>query len=142
MKRFLTLGTIVILSVMFWNCKSDQKTIDSQMDTVIAVHDELMPKMTQIGVLRQKLLDAIPDSLVTQEQQKVMLDLKESNASMMQWMKDFGADFDFEEIAQGKPLSKEKMDLLDKYQASVNALKEQMLSSLQNGQQVFDDLKQ
>lgn len=142
MKRIVNLSALVLVCLLLINCKNEQNQENTQMETVIAIHDELMPKMTQIGVLRQKLLDAVPDSVATDQQKKVMLDLKESNAAMMQWMKDFGADFDFEEIAQGKPLSKEKQDLLATYQVSVNQLKDQMLSSLERGQSVFDALKE
>ncbi len=142
MKSTIILAAFVTFSLLFTSCKEQESTASSQMETVIAVHDELMPKMTEIGVLRQKLMDAVPDSTATEAQNKVILDLKEANAAMMQWMKDFGADFDFEEIAQGKPLDKDKKDLLDTYQKSVNDLKKQMLSSLENGQTLFDSLKE
>lgn len=142
MKRTLIVLALVFLSFSLSNCKGEGNKDATQMEAVIAVHDELMPKMTDIGLLRQKLMDAIPDSTATEAQKQVILDLKEANTAMMTWMKDFGAEFNFEEITQGKPLTKDKQALLDEYQESVNALKAQMMQALNDGQAVFDGLKE
>ncbi|MDC7997421.1 hypothetical protein [Gilvibacter sediminis] len=114
----------------------------NEMEAVVAVHDELMPKMVDISRLQEQISEAIPDSLRTEEQQNTIDQLEAANTAMMDWMRDFGAAFDFEEINKGKPLNAAKADSLKKYAQSVEALKEQMLSAIEEGQSVFDALKQ
>ena len=133
--RTLKSITLFLIGILLVSC-------NNEMEAVVAVHDELMPKMSDISRLQEQITEAVPDSLRTADQQKVLDDLESANTAMMDWMRAFGGAFDFEEINKGKPLTAAKTDSLKKYAQSVEALKEQMLSAIEKGQTVFDALKQ
>ncbi|MBT0607307.1 lipoprotein [Aequorivita echinoideorum] len=110
----------------------------SKMNEVVAVHDELMPKMSTVGELQGKLraqIDSInPDSTKV----AVLGELKAANENMMEWMKSFGRDFTFEEINKDEKLSPEKEQLLSKYEKSVSELKEQMNAAIRNAETIIE----
>lgn len=133
---------LLVLALSIYSCKGPVEKNNSQMESVVAVHDELMPKMVEITRLQEQLTSALPDSVRTKEQVKTIDDLGLAHDAMMTWMRDFGQAFDFEEITQGKPLTESKQDSLDKYEQSVLELQDQMLSAISNGQETFDALKQ
>ena len=126
---------MIIASLALLSCQNE-------MEAVVAVHDELMPKMTTISRLQEQLSESLPDSIRSEQQQAVIDELEAANDAMMDWMQDFGTAFDFEEINKGKPLTAAKQDSLKKYALSVAALKTQMLKAIENGQEAFNVLKQ
>ena len=130
------------LVLAFTACNNSADGKDSQMKSVIAVHDELMPKMVEITRLQEQLSATLPDSIRTPDQQRVIDDLGLAHESMMSWMRDFGDAFDFEEVTQGKLLTQAKKDSLDKYEQSVLVLQDRMLKAIKEGQETFDALKQ
>lgn len=140
MKPVLPL-VFLALFLSIYSCKGPVENNNSQMETVVAVHDELMPKMVEITRLQEQLTSALPDSVRTKEQSKTIDDLGLAHDAMMSWMRDFGQAFDFEEITQGKPLTEAKKDSLNKYEQSVLELQDQMLTAISNGQEAFDALK-
>src|SRR5690606_22846800 len=94
-----------------------------QMEEVMAVHDNLMPKMSDISSLMSELETKIDSSQSSTQYQKAINDLEASHKAMMDWMKDFGAKFDVDEILKGKPLTQEKQQLLDLVQNELINLK-------------------
>lgn len=127
--------SVFVASLALLSCQNE-------MEAVVAVHDELMPKMTTISRLQEQLSESLPDSIRSEQQQAVIDELEAANNAMMNWMQDFGTAFDFEEINKGKPLTAAKQDSLKKYVLSVAALKTQMLKAIENGQEAFNALKQ
>lgn len=127
--------SVIVASLALLSCQNE-------MESVVAVHDELMPKMTTISRLQEQLSESLPDSIRSEQQQAVIDELEAANNAMMNWMQDFGTAFDFEEINKGKPLTAAKQDSLKKYVLSVAALKTQMLKAIENGQEAFNALKQ
>ena len=132
LRHFLS---VIVASLALLSCQNE-------MEAVVAVHDELMPKMTTISRLQEQLSESLPDSIRSEKQQAVIDELEAANDAMMVWMQDFGTAFDFEEINKGKPLTAAKQDSLKKYALSVQALKTQMLAAIANGQKAFETLKQ
>lgn len=127
--------SVIVASLALLSCQNE-------MEAVVAVHDELMPKMTTISRLQEQLSESLPDSIRSEQQQAVIDELEAANDAMMDWMQDFGTAFDFEEINKGKPLTAAKQDSLKNYVLSVADLKTQMLKAIENGQEVFNALKQ
>ena len=81
------------------------------MEGVMAVHDEVMPKMGQIAKLSsalKPLADASPEG----PEAKALEDLKVAHEAMMTWMKEIGDTFTHEEIMKGAALSDEKKEAL------------------------------
>lgn len=109
----------------------------TQMEEVMNIHDEVMPKMGTIGKLVGQL-KPMADSLgMESAEAKAMKDLQEANKSMMDWMQEFGNKFDPEEILEGKELSEEKMQLLDEEEEKIKAVKEAINSSIARAEELL-----
>jgi predicted transcriptional regulator len=137
MKKYMLIATSLLLSLTY-ACKESAKTEKpSQMQHVIAVHDEVMPKMGTIGKLIGQLEDKIkqtdnPEALI-----EARTDLREANKAMMDWMKGFGDSFEGDEIMKGKALTEEKQKILDLEEKKVEALRDQINNSIKNAEEVL-----
>lgn len=138
-KKYLVFITLVLTFVI--GCKENKKaevsSETSQMTEVMAIHDEVMPKMGKIGRLVADLRKKIDNDQGTAADKKAMEDLQEANKSMMDWMKNFGDTFSPEEIMDGKELSPEKQALLDMEEKSVKVVKEKMNTSIAKAEELL-----
>ena len=141
--QFSIIFSLLLITFAF-SCKNqgeaEKETSEStvQMKEVVAVHDEMMPKMSTIGELTGKLEAEMKLAKKDSIYKDAIADLKEANVAMMDWMRNFGGDFTFEEINKGKALSEEKEQLLDGYEKSVNEMKEKMNSAIEKGRRVLN----
>ncbi len=119
----------ILISV---SCKQGKKTSEgpTQMEKVMAIHDEVMPKMGTIGKLVGELKPKVDSTEMGQQYEVAMKDLQEANTAMMDWMKDFGDRFNHEEILNGKELSEEKQRWLDEEEEKVKVVKEKINGSI------------
>lgn len=112
---------IFILTVLFMYACGEKKKEASEMlyDQVMAVHDEIMPKMGDImkykKQLRQKaeLLSAEADSAQVAAINKAISGLDKAHDEMMGWMHEFDPNFDKgtqEEIMKYLNNQKEKIE--------------------------------
>ncbi|SMC43519.1 hypothetical protein [Cellulophaga tyrosinoxydans] len=137
MKKLLILS-VSLFSVLFFSCKDNEKSqTQTQMQQVMAVHDEVMPKMSSISKLISQLDAKIQAGDSTETYIKASQDLKDANKAMFDWMKGFSDRFDREEIMNGKALSAEKQKFLDEEEAKVKALRDQMNSSISNAEAIL-----
>ncbi|MDT7828524.1 hypothetical protein RQM65_07605 [Pricia sp. S334] len=135
MKKHILLLTLAFAAIVT-SCKEEKEA--TQMKEVIAVHDEVMPKMGQLGQLVGKLKERENDSTdLGKEYREARIDLQEANQAMMDWMQNFGDRFSPDEIMKGKELSPEKQEWLDEEEEKVKALREQINSSIENAQEVL-----
>ena len=134
-KKKLILILSVIIAVAY-SCK-DQNKENSQMKDVMAVHDEVMPKMGTISQLVSELDEKITNDTSTNDYVAAKEELKAAHKAMMDWMKSFGDRFDGDEILNGKALTEEKQKWLDEEEAKVKALKEQINSSIKQAQDLL-----
>lgn len=104
------------------------------MEQVMAVHDEVMPKMGTIGKLVAELKAKVDTTEMGQQYETAMKDLQEANRAMMDWMRDFGDRFDSDEILNGKELTEEKQQWLDEEEEKVKVVKEKMNSSIKRAE--------
>ena len=138
MKNILYIATIAIF-ISFTSCKESKKTETetSKMSEVMAIHDEVMPKMGTLGKLVGQL-KPMADSLgVESVEFKAMKDLQEANRSMMDWMQGFGDRFDADEILNGNDLSDEKKKWLLEEEEKVKQVKENINSSIANAEKIL-----
>ncbi len=137
MKKIVTTLLIVCL-ISLSSCKNEKKIEGpTQMEQVMEIHDEVMPKMGTIGKLVGQL-KPMADSLgMESAEAKAMKDLQEANKSMMDWMQEFGDKFDSEEILDGKELSKEKVQLLNEEEEKIEAVKEAINSSIARAEEIL-----
>lgn len=137
MKNIFTILAIVgLLSAT--SCKESKKVKESsQMEQVMDIHDEVMPKMGTLGKLVGQL-KPMADSLGAESiEAKAMKDLQQANRSMMDWMQGFGNRFDSEEIMNGKELSDEKKQWLKEEEEKVKKVKEDINSSIERAEEIL-----
>lgn len=135
MKKFIFLS-VLIISTTFSSCKEVKKAPEgpTQMEKVMAIHDEVMPKMGTIGKLVGELKAKVDTTEMGQKYDVAMKDLQEANTAMMDWMKDFGDRFNSDEILNGKELSEEKQQWLDEEEEKVKVVKEKINGSIERAQ--------
>ncbi|MAO16117.1 hypothetical protein LDL77_07265 [Flagellimonas marinaquae] len=135
MKRVFSLLIYTVLFLSF-SCKEEKKAPEgsSQMEEVMAIHDEVMPKMSTIGKLVGELKPKVDSTEMGQKYEVAMKDLQDANTAMMDWMKDFGDRFNHEEILNGKELSEEKQQWLDEEEEKVKVVKEKINGSIERAQ--------
>ncbi|MDH3698451.1 MAG: hypothetical protein OER83_03940 [Flavobacteriaceae bacterium] len=135
-------GIIVLfltLSLISFGCKDQSKTSGaSQMEEVLSLHDEVMPKMSTIAKLVGELKSKVDSTDQGLEYASAMEDLQDSHKAMMDWMQGFGTRFTSDEILNGAPLTEEKQDWLDEEEEKVIALKKQILESIESAQEILD----
>lgn len=96
---------------------------------VMAIHNEVMPKMNDIYKLKKELEKEIAESPDLVEERKQAIEnrinqLNEASESMMQWMR----DFDPESFKQNE---EEYMNYLNAELEKVNKVKDDMLKALE-----------
>ncbi|WP_281541512.1 hypothetical protein [Maribacter aestuarii] len=136
----IVLSFSIVSLLLFSSCKEEKKVEEgpTQMEQVMAIHDEVMPKMGKLGKLVSQL-KPMADSLGDESAQaKAMRDLQQANESMMDWMKDFGDRFDSDEILEGKELSAEKQKWLDEEEEKVKKVKEEINSSIAQAEALLE----
>lgn len=121
------------------SCKQEKKAEEgpTQMEEVMMVHDEVMPKMGTISKLVAELKAKVDTTSTGMEYETAMKDLQNSNKLMMDWMMGFGDRFDSDEILNGKELTAQKLEWLDEEQEKVNALKEEINSSIERAEKLL-----
>jgi len=131
---------ILILSILIaatYSCK-DQAKENSQMKSVMAIHDEVMPKMGTIGRLVAQLDEKITNDATSDDYASAREELKTAHKAMMDWMKGFGERFDGDEILKGKTLTEEKQEWLDEEEAKMKALRDQINSSIKKAEDLLE----
>lgn len=136
-----TLVLLLAFSAVAFSCKNDTKETKelTRMERVIAVHDEVMPKMGTIGKLISQLEPKVDSTEMGMQYKAAKDDLEEAHTYMMDWMKGFGERFDGDEILEGKALSKEKEALLIEEEKKVNTMKDMINNSIANAQALLKE---
>ncbi len=131
---------ILFLSIFLMiSCKQEKKVSQepTQMEQVMAIHDEVMPKMGTLAKYTAELKAKVDTTEMGQQYEAAMMDLQNANTSMMDWMMGFGDRFDSDEILNGKELTPQKLEWLNEEEEKVKALKEQINSSLEKAEELL-----
>ena len=135
-KSLLLILSLLIVSA--YSCKEKMgNTETSQMKEVLAIHDEVMPKMGTIGKLVGELDQKIESDSLSENFITAREDLRSAHKAMMDWMKGFGDRFDGDEIMKGKALTEEKQKWLDEEEVKVKALREHINSSIEKAENLL-----
>lgn len=131
--------SLVLILFISLSCKQEKKTEEAptQMEQVMMVHDEVMPKMGTLSKLVAELKAKVDTTEMGKEYEASMKELQAANMSMMDWMKGFGDRFDSDEILNGKELTAQKKEWLNEEEEKVNALKEQINSSIERAESLL-----
>ena len=145
MKKYLSI-LLVIISVVLFSCGQGSKEEQSdcttpqceqqQMyDEVIAVHDEVMPKLSQISELKAAIearMDAEDDSLAKSNWFELMQTLDEADESMWVWMRQFNPEMDSTAIEANMIYLGEQQKEVDEVALKIN-------SSIEKAEQALKD---
>ncbi|WP_276168274.1 hypothetical protein [Zobellia alginiliquefaciens] len=137
MKNIVVLITFAIATLTF-SCNN--KADNTQMKTVMAVHDEVMPEMSKMGKLVGDLSAKENDSTeVGLQYKEARKDLQAAHKSMMDWMQNFGSRFTSDEILNGAELSEEKQVWLNEEEEKVEKLREQINESIKTAEDLLQE---
>lgn len=132
------ISSILFCTILFLglSCKEEKKAPEgpTQMENVMAIHDEVMPKMGKLGKLVGELKAKVDTTEMGKKYEVAMKDLQEANTAMMDWMRDFGDKFDSDEILNGKALTEEKQQWLDEEEEKVKVVKEKINGSIERAE--------
>lgn len=138
MKKYIIILTAIVFTISM-SCKEETKLSSepSQMKKVMAIHDEVMPKMGKIGNMVGQLRKKIDNDEGGAIEKKAMEDLQDANKSMMDWMQEFGNRFDYDEINEKTALTKEKKQWLIEEEEKVKIVKEKINTSIANAEAIL-----
>ncbi len=121
-------------------CKDSPQKSDtpSQMKEVMAIHDEVMPKMGDISKLVATLKSKVDTTESGKEYEKAMIDLQNAHKEMMDWMRGFGDRFNSDEILNDAALSPEKLKWLEEEEQKIKKVKEDINSSIENAEKLLE----
>lgn len=127
--------------LLITSCKEDKKegAKGPTMKEVIAVHDEAMPKLKQMGPLVEKLIGMEDSTEMGLKYKAAREDLQAAHKGMMDWMKGFGAKFDSDEILNGKALTEEKQQWLEEEAEYVKAVRDHINNSIANAESLLHE---
>ena len=141
MKKFFSILAVAIL-ISSISCKDEKKEAakasNEQMKKVMAIHDEVMPKMSAMGSIVGELSSKEDSTEIGLQYKAARRDLQDAHKAMMDWMQGFGSRFDSDEILNGKELTEQKQIWLDEEEEKVKALREQINSSIENAEKILE----
>lgn len=127
----------MVLAFAAFTISCNSKTDGTQMKTIMAVHDEVMPEMGKMGKLVGELSSKEDSTAVGLKYKEARMDLQEAHKSMMTWMQNFGTRFTSDEILNGAELSDEKQVWLNEEQVKIEDLREQINGSIKTAEELL-----
>lgn len=122
---------MLVLLVIAFGCKpSGDSDLKMLKDEIMAIHDEVMPKMGELRRIRKDLM-LQADSLVEVNSKRadmlneLAMEMEAAKEGMMQWMRGFQPDFDGTE--------EEVKAYLEDQKKIIQQVKEDMLIALEKG---------
>lgn len=104
-------------------CTSDECLKQQAYDKVIAVHDEVMPKMSYISELKGKIeerMNTEADSLAISDWQNLMVNLDVADEAMWVWMRQFNSDLEDISIDEALAYLKSEQENIDEVARKIN----------------------
>ena len=131
-----------IISFLFVSCNQlskEEQEFDALMQQVIDVHDEVMPKMGEMGSLINELGTKIDTTAQGKTYAKAQQDVKDAYDFMMTWMSDFSETFphDQENSKMSKDEVLSQLKLLQEEEVKVNRLRDQINTSIENAKKLL-----
>jgi len=134
MKNTILLFIFVLLAVAT-SCRKEKDT--PQMKEVLAIHNEVMPKMTELGNLVGELNSKEDSTELGMQYKEARIELQAAHKSMMDWMQNFGNRFTPDEVLNGKELTDQKQLWLDEEEEKVIVLRQQVNSSIEKAKKLL-----
>lgn len=126
--------TVLVALLASCNSNNHQSENTSKMKEVIAIHDQVMPKMGTLARLARELNEKMEAEGENDEMEQAVKDLGAAKTNMMDWMRDFGGKFSADEILKGAEISDDKMKLLLEEEVEIIQVRDQILNSIQRAE--------
>lgn len=104
----------------------------------MAVHDEVMPRMGEIGKLVAELKAKEDSTEVGMRYTAARKELQEAHKGMMDWMQNFGNRFTPDEILNDAALTDEKTKWLDEEEINVQKVADDINTSIANAKRLLE----
>lgn len=129
-----TLLSLLILSFSLLSCSSDEKKVEVLQKEVIAIHDEVMPRMDELMNLKgklqevQKSLDSSASQEKKREIQRHVVNLNNADEEMMNWMRQYNPQME-------NMTEQEKLIYLEAQKIAIKMVRQEMLSAIAESEQ-------
>ena len=115
--------SIILITSCQEETPKEVKTFDDKMEKTIAIHDSVMPKMSNINDMISELEQKKDSLSESKKVQAAKEDLKQAHDQMMTWMKNLSNTFTAEQINQG--IQTREADSLKKALKDLDKLKKE-----------------
>jgi len=120
---YITFLSVILVSSCQDKAPKEVKMFDEKMEKTIAIHDSVMPKMSNINDMISKLEQKKDSLSESKKVQAAKEDLKQAHDQMMNWMKNLSNTFTAEQINQG--IQTREADSLKKALKDLDELKKE-----------------
>ena len=143
-----TLKAIVLSLVMVLTVSCNEKpskntqAFNNSFKEVMAVHDEVMPKMNEMGRLSSELKAKIDTTSAGKIYKKALDSLGNAHKYMMKWMEDFSNKFPYaEDRLKGKSTEEilENIEVLKKEKVKIDAVRDAVNGSIMNAKAALSE---
>ena len=139
--KALVLSLILVFTVSCGK-KPSKETLEFNrvFNDVMAVHDEVMPKMNEMGKLSTELKAKIDTTTAGKIYQKALDSLGSAHTNMMRWMEDFSNKFPYsEDRLKGKSIEDilNDTELLKNEKTKIDAVRNALNGSINNAKNVL-----
>ena len=140
--KAITLSLIIGLTIVSCAKKESKEAqeFNNAFKDVMAVHDEVMPKMNEMGKLSSELKAKVDTTSTDNTYQQALDSLGNAHKSMMKWMEDFSNEFPYaEDRLKGKTTEDILNDIkaLKKEKEKVDNVRNAVNGSINNAKAVL-----
>tara|TARA_R110000868_G_scaffold97876_1_gene269289 strand:- start:8455 stop:8895 length:441 start_codon:yes stop_codon:yes gene_type:complete len=141
--KTILLSLTIVLTFASCDKKPSKEAIkfNNAFKDVMAVHDDVMPKMNEMGKLSADLKAKVDTTAAGRTYQKALDSLGKAHTVMMKWMEDFSNKFPYaEDRLKGKSTEEilKETDALKNEKTTIDAVRNSVNGSINNAKTVLD----
>ena len=128
MKKLFLYSVLILFFIKCTSTSSDISSVHSEnmslLSEIIAQHDEVMKKMSTINSLENDLSNK---EVIDSNIDLAIQNLKESNMSMMSFMKNFSDQFPYDSYPMNKKIEEKNIDFYEDVNQKLNLKRDEIL---------------
>lgn len=128
-----TISILFLSTFMMVSCgpKHNDEEVRQLYDEVIAIHDDVMPKISDISKLRRKIMK---DKVESTESLNHITNLEKADDAMMDWMSDFQKYKSYADSTKDS-----KMRYLNNEKIRIQSVSDQMYGSIESANKYLNE---
>ncbi|MCF8243977.1 MAG: hypothetical protein K9J37_01100 [Saprospiraceae bacterium] len=141
MKKFTILKTLMLAVILLSSCGGPNPEFEQEeslRNEVFVIHDEVMPKMSDIVRLKGGLMEMKTDTTIDAEVKATMSQLEKAEDAMMGWMNNFTGP---EKLRESKS-HEEIMAYLQNEKLEITKVRDAMNNSIGTAERILSGVKQ